>query len=186
VSKVEVIVDDFAVSEYCPDGDYRRQLSARRKSAETIVSDFRQILAGLHVLHSRIIHRDLKPENVLLSGTVLKIGHYGLAKFVDEATRTFSFKGGCTPRYMAPEVWLAWRVTPATYLYAVGVMLFEAITGQPSFTAKDLNEFREKHLYEQAPRAKSINNQVPDSVDGVFESSWPKSRSSDTKKQMKS
>jgi serine/threonine protein kinase len=160
----------FAVSEYCPDGDYRRKLSAGGgpRSTESVVSDFRQILDGLHVLHSRIIHRDLKPENVLLSGTVLKIGDYGLAKFVDEATRTFSFKGGGTPRYMAPEVWLAQRGIPATDLYAVGVMLFEAVTGQPPFMAMDLNEFREKHLYAQAPRAKSINNQVPDSVDGVI------------------
>jgi hypothetical protein len=160
----------FALSEYCPDGDYRHRLAGRSEvqSTESVVSDFRQILAGLHVLHSRIIHRDLKPENVLLSGAVLKIGDFGLAKFVDEATRTLSFKGSGTPRYMAPEVWLAQRATPAADLYALGIMLFEAVTGQPPFTAKDLNEFREKHLYVQAPRAKLLNNKVPDVVDGVI------------------
>jgi len=55
---------------------------------------------------------NLKPENVLVSGALLKIGDFGLAKFVDEATRTLSFKGGGTPRLHAPEVWVGPQVTP--------------------------------------------------------------------------
>jgi serine/threonine protein kinase len=128
----------------------------------------KQILLGLALLHTKTIHRDLKPENILLSGNVLKIGDFGLAKFVDEATRTLTFKGGGTPRYMAPEVWLVQRATPATDLYAVGVMLFEAVTGQPPFIGPDANALREKHLYVPAPRAKSVNVEVPDLFDGVI------------------
>src|SRR6266404_2736783 len=61
----------FAVSEFCPDGDYRRMLSAttpQTRGIDAIVIDFKQILSGLAVLHTKIIHRDLKPENILVSG----------------------------------------------------------------------------------------------------------------------
>lgn len=161
----------FAVTEYCPDGDYRRRLASYNSvptDFETVVCDFRQILAGLSLLHSKIVHRDLKPENVLVSGRTLKIGDYGLAKFIDEATRTFTFKGGGTPCYMAPEVWLAQRATAATDLYALGVMLFETSTGRAPFLAPDVNGLREMHLYSQAPRAKSVNPHVPDTLDGII------------------
>jgi len=161
----------FAVSEYCPEGDYRSRVGAYvagSATIEVVIGEFRQMLAGLGVLHSRVVHRDLKPENVLCSGAVLKIADFGMAKFVDEATRTLTFKGWGTPRYMAPEVWLAQHATPGTDLYALGVMLFEASTGQPPFAALDTNALREMHLYLQAPRAKSINFALPDSVDGVI------------------
>jgi serine/threonine protein kinase len=55
-------------------------------------------------LHTKLLHRDLKPENVLKQGDVKKLADFGLAKFVDQATRTLTFKGFGTPRYMAPEV----------------------------------------------------------------------------------
>lgn len=161
----------FAISEFCPDGDYRRMLSSatpQTKGMDAIVSDFRQILSGLGVLHARVIHRDLKPENILVAGGVLKVGDFGLAKLVDEATRTLTFKGSGTPRYMAPEVWLVERASPATDLYAVGIILFEAVTGQPPFSATDTNGLRSMHLYTPAPRAKTINIAVPDYLDGVI------------------
>jgi serine/threonine protein kinase len=161
----------FAVSEFCPDGDYRRKISGtapESKDLQAILADFKQILAGLEILHTRIIHRDLKPENILVSGQILKLGDFGLAKFVDNATRTLTFKGAGTPRYMAPEVWLAKRSVPATDLYAIGIMLYEAVVGQAPFSAPDLNVLRSMHLYTSAPRAKTINKAVPDFLDGVI------------------
>jgi serine/threonine protein kinase len=161
----------FAVTEYCPDGDYRQILASYAKNPPAIagvIGDFHQMLSGLAVLHSKVIHRDLKPENVLVAKGKLKIGDFGLAKFVDEATRTLTFKGVGTPRYMAPEVWLMQRATPATDLYAVGVILFEGVTGQPPFAAQDVNALREMHLYSPAPRAKSMNREVSDMVDGII------------------
>ena len=68
---------------------------------------------------------------------------------------------------MAPEVWLNQHATAATDLYAVGVMLYEALTGQPPFSAPDVNVLRESHLYWPIPRAKSINVAVPEYLDGI-------------------
>ncbi len=123
----------FAVTEFCSNGDYRNVLTSfaeKKPSIQEIVAHMRQILQGLKELHTKTIHRDLKPENVLVGGDTLKIGDFGLAKFVDEATRTLTFKGSGTPRYMAPEVWTGQHAAPATDLYALGVMFFEAVTGQ--------------------------------------------------------
>jgi serine/threonine protein kinase len=161
----------FAITEYCPDGDYRKTLQDRTGQSQDIgqvVGEFRQILSGLALLHTRIVHRDMKPENVLVAGGRLKIGDFGLAKFVDEATRTRTFKGAGTPRYMAPEVWLGQHATLAADLYAVCVMLFEALSGRPPFLAADANGLRDMHCYSPAPRVKSINSAVSDLVDGVI------------------
>jgi hypothetical protein len=161
----------FAVTEYCPDRDYRKLLSRYRASpidVGTTVQEFRQILVGLSVLHTRIVHRDLKPENVLVAVGKLKVGDFGLAKFVDEATRTLTFKGAGTPRYMAPEVWYGQHATAATDLYAIGVMLFEALTGRAPFNAPDANALREMHCYTPAPRARSFNANIPEMLDGII------------------
>ena len=64
---------------------------------------FLEILSGIKAIHKIALHRDLKPENILVVNKALKISDFGLAKYVDESTRTRTFKGGGTPKYMAPE-----------------------------------------------------------------------------------
>ena len=98
-----------------------------------------QLVGGIIALHERrILHRDLKPSNVLVAenGRVF-ILDFGLVAKLEEAGNrtvsmpTLSFAG--TPRYAAPEQAQGER-TAATDWYAVGVMLFEALTGEPPFT----------------------------------------------------
>jgi serine/threonine-protein kinase len=122
---------------------------------------------GLECLHGKIVHRDLKPENILVAGDILKIGDFGLAKFVDEATKTLTFKGSGTPRYMAPEIWRGLHASPAADLYAIGVMLFEAVVGRPPFEAEDTIALRNLHLYEPAPRVRLLNSAVPNMIDDL-------------------
>jgi serine/threonine protein kinase len=160
----------FIISEYCPDGNYRAKLIqgvSGEDSLKNVLSDIKQVLTGLKTLHSRTVHRDLKPENILISGDQLKLADFGLSKFVDEATRTLTFKGSGTPRYMAPEVWLKKHATPSSDLYSLGVIFYEALTGQSPFESEDIYELRNMHLVKPAPRVKDINPLIPNKIDGI-------------------
>lgn len=158
----------FAINEYCPDGNYKKVLAERGFSLKLILSEFQQILMGLEALHQHVIHRDIKPENIFVVKGKLKVGDLGLSKSIDEVTKTLTFKGSGTPMYMAPEIWERGRIIPASDLYAIGVMLFEATTGQFLFESDELIDLRDMHLYNPAPRVKSINKDIPDYIDGVI------------------
>jgi len=95
-----------------------------------------QLAAGIMALHARhIIHRDLKPSNVMVAhdGRLMLLD-FGLVAELDRAGASAS-QGQIagTPRYMAPEQAAGTRITAATDWYAVGVMLYEALSGTAPF-----------------------------------------------------
>jgi serine/threonine protein kinase/class 3 adenylate cyclase len=115
----------------------------------------RQICAGLREAHAQgIVHGDLKPANIMLdrSGTV-KITDFGVARLIqDNGPMTGSIVG--TPAYMAPEQAELKPVGPCTDIYALGLVLYEMITGSPAFhgdtpVAVALRQIRE---YPRRPR----------------------------------
>ena len=128
-----------------------------------------QLLDGLGAAHAAgIIHRDLKPANVFLvrqpgRDDFVKILDFGVSKFsvLSEEmsmTRTGAVLG--TPYYMSPEQAKGARGTDArSDLYAVGVILYECITGQVPFSAETFNELLFRIVLEQPPPAESF---VPD------------------------
>ncbi|MBC8071242.1 MAG: serine/threonine protein kinase, partial [Deltaproteobacteria bacterium] len=126
-----------------------------------------QILAGLEHAHERgIVHRDLKPENVFVttdpSGVeVLKLVDFGIAKITagEGANAKLTRMGVVfgTPRYMSPEQAAGGVVDLRTDLYAVGVILFEMLSGLPPFLDDDAMALLRKHLFHDPPP-------LPDSV----------------------
>jgi eukaryotic-like serine/threonine-protein kinase len=105
-----------------------------------------EILArAVHAAHQAgVIHRDLKPSNVLLTADgVPKVSDFGLAKLLDaESGRTLSGQVMGTPSYMAPEQaeGRAKQVGPAADIYALGAILYHALTGRPPFLGESTME----------------------------------------------
>ena len=123
-------------------------------------SSIKQLAAGIMALHENgIIHRDLKPSNVLVepNGRVV-ILDFGLVAQLQQhtdmtATRSAMFAG--TPRYAAPEQMFGQR-SEASDWYAMGVMLYEALTGAPPFPGRNPMEVLRQKQEEDPP---AINEQ---------------------------
>ena len=99
----------YCVSEFCSAGNLRKRILNESQfiPLSECLSYFYDLLRGLQEAHKVIVYRDLKPENILIGNNGnLKICDFGIAKYVNELTRTRTFKGSGTYPYMAPECWV--------------------------------------------------------------------------------
>jgi serine/threonine-protein kinase len=144
----------------------------------------RQILAGLAHAHEQgIIHRDIKPANIMVSdeigtGRHVRILDFGLARLRGTAATsvTISTIVVGTPSYMAPEQTVGGELSARTDLYAVGVVLFEMLTGDRPFIADETPELLELHRSAPVPklaeRAPGVT--IPRGLDAVLERAMAK------------
>ncbi|MEZ6124580.1 MAG: serine/threonine-protein kinase [Planctomycetaceae bacterium] len=104
------------------------------------------IAAGLSFLHDRgIVHRDLKPANVFRDHSLVKVGDVGLSKYISESRRSAQTQSVGTVYYMAPEV-ARGRYGREVDVYALGIMLYEMLTGTVPFEGQTTAEILMKHL----------------------------------------
>jgi serine/threonine protein kinase len=164
----------YLVMEFLRGRDLARILSEEGAlSLRRIVDVVRQTLAALAEAHSQnIIHRDLKPENVILepvrSGAdFVKVVDFGLAKMrVTEAQQPNITMPGIvcgTPEYMSPEQARGDALDARSDIYAVGVMLYQMLTGRLPFEAESPTQVVLAHLTEvpKDPRAMAPDRQIP-------------------------
>jgi len=149
----------------------QRMARSGRLSAAEVLGIARQLLEGLGAAHARgIVHRDLKPANVFLTRSArgepfVKILDFGISKVVEPGrvaalTQTGAVLG--TPAYMAPEQLAdASSVDLRADLYAVGAILFEAISGRLPFKAESLSDLMQRAGGQPALRLDQVLTNAP-------------------------
>ena len=173
----------YIVSAYCPGPDLGEWLADRSEPVdfEAAVRFIIRLAEAVEYAHQQgVLHRDLKPGNVLLEPIAPhaeslddfnpRLTDFGLAKLVQESlndTRSSLMIG--TPLYMAPEQLLddSHQESAATDVYAIGVLLFELLTGQTPREGLGYFEGLEKLRVEQAPSLKTIRPETPDALSTI-------------------
>lgn len=144
------------------------------KPSLTDISDLLgQIASALDYAHSRgIIHRDMKANNVMFDNHgVAYVVDFGIAKMLEEAQESLTASGAImgTPSHMAPEQWMGDIPSAATDQYAVGVMVYEMLTGSVPFSAGTPYGLMTKHLNEMPRPPHFMRPDLPESVTTVIE-----------------
>lgn len=127
-----------------------------------------QVLDVLGAAHAQgIVHRDVKPANVLLTPTGdVKLADFGIAKRFDDLEDSVTGTGLVigTPRYLAPEQLTGATVSPATDVYAAGILLFEMLTGRPPFHGATLRETAAQQQLRPPPDVRMLRPEVPEGL----------------------
>lgn len=138
-----------------------------------------QVAAALDVAHGfQIVHRDLKPDNIMfktgLKGErVVKVVDFGIAKVKsasdnskDALTSVGTIIG--TAKYMSPEQCQASPIDHRSDIYSLGVMVYEALTGQCPYGDANGMQVIVKHIIEPPPKPRSLNSNIPEAVEKVI------------------
>jgi serine/threonine-protein kinase len=162
----------FVSMEYLK-GVTLKQLQQDRGSLPTglVLRIVRQVAEGLEAAHAEgVVHRDIKPLNILFDARGdAKLMDFGLAapvsaKGKDEGGQVFG-----TPRYMAPEQVRGEQVDPRTDLYALGVMLYELVTGFPPYDHESVTETLRMQLNAPVPKALDMAPGIPEGLSFLIE-----------------
>jgi serine/threonine protein kinase len=161
----------FITMEYVPGEDLKRFI--KRSGGLTVgkaVSIARQVCEGLaEAHHLGIIHRDLKPQNIMIdSEGNTKILDFGIARFLEGEGMTTQGVMIGTPDYMSPEQAELEDVDQRADIYALGVILFEMVTGRVPFQGKTPLSIAMKHKSQAPPDPQDLNTQVPDDLSRVI------------------
>lgn len=160
----------YLVMEWVDGTDLKRLIRERAPlPADEAVRVALDLLRGLAAIHrAGIIHRDVKPQNVLIdrSGRA-KLADFGIARTVRDTglTETGSVIG--TAAYMAPEQATGRAVSPATDLYAAGVILYELLTGRLPFAGENPLEVLYQHVHEPPIPPRRHNPAISPALEAV-------------------
>ncbi len=140
----------------------------RMLSPEQAVDIMRQVCAGLDYAHARgVIHRDIKPANIMiLPDRTVKIMDFGIAKSGGSGlTSTGQVLG--TPNYMSPEQVKGRKLDGRSDLFSLGVVLYEAVTGERPFTGENVTTIIYKIVNENPPAPADLDATVPAGLSAV-------------------
>jgi serine/threonine protein kinase len=158
-------------------------LSDRIKAGGLTMEDASRILGaiapGLDEAHSNgIVHRDIKPSNILFDkrGNPY-ISDFGIAKL--SQAQSGNVTGSAiigTPAYMAPEQAQGTEVDGRADIYALGIILFEILTGKQPYEADTPMAVAIKHITDPVPHIRQTNPQLPESMDAIIQKAMAKDK----------
>lgn len=157
----------YLVMEYLPGITLRELMREQRRLTITqTVTIMDAVLSGLAAAHrAGIVHRDVKPENVLLAEDGrIKIGDFGLARATTANTASGAQLMG-TIAYLAPELVTRGTADARSDIYALGIMLYEMLTGEQPYKGEQPMQIAFQHATESVPRPSVRNPGVPEQLD---------------------
>ncbi|NNC10393.1 Stk1 family PASTA domain-containing Ser/Thr kinase [Planctomonas sp. JC2975] len=157
----------YLVMEYLPGITLRDLLRDYGKlTPEQTIDITDAVLSGLAAAHrAGIVHRDLKPENVLLADDGrIKIGDFGLARAVTNSTGTGQALLG-TIAYLSPELVTRGVADARSDIYALGIMMFEMLTGEQPFKGEQPMQIAYQHANDAVPAPSTLSPDIPEELD---------------------
>ncbi len=156
-------------------GSLRRKLFYEGVELPAAVRIVEQVAEALDYAHAQgVVHRDLKPSNILLDeqGNAY-LTDFGIAQMMDAVAGTEVAGAGSgvvgTPSYMSPEQCQGKPATPASDIYALGVILFEMVTGRVPFEAETPIAVMYMQVREPVPSVQSVDPALPAALDRVIQ-----------------
>ncbi|MCL4236835.1 MAG: protein kinase [Anaerolineae bacterium] len=164
----------YIVMEYVDGEDLKRLIRAGAPfSIDRALSIAIKICAGVGYAHrAGLVHADVKPQNVLVTeNDNVKVTDFGIAQALTatkprDRERQRVVWG--SPHYFSPEQAQGEAPTPASDVYAIGIVLFEMLTGRLPFVGTDQQELAMAHIRETPPRAAEFNPNVPEHLDRIL------------------
>ena len=160
----------FIVFEYVDGDDLKTLIRKQKFSIEDTVGLMAQACAGIGYAHrAGLVHCDVKPHNMLVSSDFrLKVTDFGIARALatinpDEQS---DIVWG-SPHYFSPEQAAGGAPSPASDVYALGVILYEMLTGRLPFEASDSSDLAKMHRVETPPPPRQLNPSIPAALEEI-------------------
>jgi predicted Ser/Thr protein kinase len=171
----------YMVMEFVDGQTLKQKLNALRAegrvmSPEEASKILNQICQALDYAHERgLIHRDIKPANILLTseGDAV-LSDFGIARMIESTRQTMTGVVG-TPEYMSPEQGQGLELDARSDIYALGVVLYEMLTGRMPYQADTPLAIIFKHVRDPLPLPRQVNSDIPELVERVILKSLSKS-----------
>lgn len=169
----------YFVMRFMNGGSLSERIKAGIMSVGEAAKILDQIAPGLDEAHAKgFVHRDLKPSNILfdVKGSPY-ISDFGIAKITQGQSGTMTGSGIIgTPAYMAPEQATGDQVDGRADIYAVGIILFEMLTGKQPYEADTPMAVAIKHVTDPVPRILTVNPNLPADMDLIIQKAMAKNR----------
>ena len=157
----------YIVMPYLGGGSLAERVQKDRAVAPTVVAAAAaQVAVALDHAHRRgVVHRDIKPDNILFDddGNAL-ITDFGIATARFHGRLTASGRAMGTPHYMSPEQAMGKLVDGRSDLYALGIVMYEALVGFPPFDGADAFSVGYKHVHEKPVDLADIDSRLPEAL----------------------